>query len=129
MLCLRKMVLIVCQDEINEFQTLCVGFKMMEIIKLSYMFPCGLSKMGFSFANLCSNMVPVSACNIPHGPLLQHTSFEISFLHATSAMDKMLFCGRQCSSASRICANVGLQLMLSQRITLNNLPSPSRLPS
>jgi len=32
MLCYRKKVLIVCQKGINEFQTLCVGFKVVEII-------------------------------------------------------------------------------------------------
>jgi hypothetical protein len=34
MLCYRKTVLIVCQKGINEFQTLCIGFKAVEIIKL-----------------------------------------------------------------------------------------------
>jgi len=40
MLCDRKKILIVCQKGINEFQTLCGGFKPVEIIKLCYDVPC-----------------------------------------------------------------------------------------
>jgi hypothetical protein len=39
MLCYRKMILIVCQKGINEFQTLGGGFKALEIIKLSMLSP------------------------------------------------------------------------------------------
>jgi hypothetical protein len=40
MLCQWKKILIVCQKGINEFQTLCVGFKAVETIKLCYMVLC-----------------------------------------------------------------------------------------
>jgi hypothetical protein len=35
----RKKILIVCQKGINEFQMLCGGFKLVEIIKLCYVVP------------------------------------------------------------------------------------------
>jgi hypothetical protein len=38
-LCYRKKILIVCQKGINEFQTLCGGFKPVEIIKLCNVVP------------------------------------------------------------------------------------------
>jgi hypothetical protein len=40
MLCYRKKKLIVWQKGINEFQTLCGGFKAVEIIKLCNGVPC-----------------------------------------------------------------------------------------
>jgi len=54
----RKKVYIVCQKGINELQTLYVGFKAVEIIKLYYMVPCRLNKMGFNFFDLCSDLEP-----------------------------------------------------------------------
>jgi len=48
--------------------------------------------MVFNLIDLCANLVPVSACNIQCGPLLQHTSFKISFVRASNAIDQMLFC-------------------------------------
>jgi len=92
MLCYRTMILIVWQKGINEFQMLCGGLKAVEIIKLCYVVPCWLNKMEFNLINLCSNLVPVWACNIQCGPLLQHTSFKISFVCTSNAMDQMLFC-------------------------------------
>jgi len=86
------MILIVCQKRINEFQTLCGGFKVVKIIKLCYVVPWWLNKMGFKLINLCSNLVPVWACNIQRGLLLQHTSFKISFVRASNAIHQMLFC-------------------------------------
>jgi len=47
--------------------------------------------MGSNFVDLWSNLVPVWACNIQHEPLLQYTSFNISFVCASNAMDQMLF--------------------------------------
>jgi hypothetical protein len=38
-LCYRKMMLIVCQKGINEFEMLSGGFKAVEIIKLYYVVP------------------------------------------------------------------------------------------
>jgi len=92
MLCYRKEILIVCQKGINEFQTLCIGFKVVEIIKLCYVVPCRLNKTGFNLIDLCSNLVPVWVCNIQRGLLLQHTSCKISFVRASNAMDEMLLC-------------------------------------
>jgi len=43
MLCHRKKILMVCQKGINGFQTLCVGFKAVETIKLCYNFPCSVN--------------------------------------------------------------------------------------
>jgi len=40
MLCYRKKILIVSQKGINEFQTLCGGFKEVEIIKLCNVVAC-----------------------------------------------------------------------------------------
>ena len=90
-LCYRKLILIVCQKGINEFQMLSIRFKAVEKIKISYVVPCWLNKMGFDLVDWCSNLVPVWAWNIQRGPLLQHTSFKISFVRASNAMDQMLF--------------------------------------
>jgi hypothetical protein len=38
-LCYRKMILIVCQKGINEFETLCGGFNVVEILKLCNIVP------------------------------------------------------------------------------------------
>jgi hypothetical protein len=40
MLGYRKKILVVCQMRINTFQMLCVGFKAVELISLSYIIPC-----------------------------------------------------------------------------------------
>jgi hypothetical protein len=40
MLCYRKKILIVWQKGINELQTLCGGFKAVEIINLCNVVPC-----------------------------------------------------------------------------------------
>jgi hypothetical protein len=40
MLGYRTKIRIVCQKGINEFQTLCGGFKAVEIMKLCYVVPC-----------------------------------------------------------------------------------------
>jgi len=86
-LCFRKMLLIVRYVGINEFQTLCVRFNVVEIIKLRYGVPCWVNNMGFNLIDLCSNLVPVWACNIQCGPLLQHITFKISCVGASNAMD------------------------------------------
>jgi hypothetical protein len=39
MLCYRRKILIVCQKGINEFQTLCGGFKAVEIIMICNVVP------------------------------------------------------------------------------------------
>ena len=39
-LCYKKKILIVCHRGINEFQTLCGGFNVVEIITLCYVVPC-----------------------------------------------------------------------------------------
>jgi len=90
-LCHRKKILIVCQEGINEFQTLCVGLNAVETIKLCQMIPWWLTTMGFDYVDLWSNQVPVWACILPHRLLLRHTSFKISFVCASNAMDQMLF--------------------------------------
>jgi len=91
-LCYRKKILIVCQKAINEFQMLWVGFKAVEIIQLCYGVPCWLNKMGFDLVNVCSNLVLVWAFNFQPEPLHQGTSFKISFVSASNAMDQMMFC-------------------------------------
>jgi len=48
--------------------------------------------MTFNLIDLSANLEPVRACTIQRGPLLQHTSFKISFVRASNAMDQMLFC-------------------------------------
>ena len=48
--------------------------------------------MGFDLVDVCANLVSVSACSIHLALLLQHTSFKISFVHTSNAMDQMLFC-------------------------------------
>jgi len=48
--------------------------------------------MGCNFVDLCSNQVLVWVCNIQLGLLLQHTSFKISSVRASNAMDQMLIC-------------------------------------
>jgi len=40
MLCYRKKILNVCQKGINEFQILCIGFKVVEIMKCCNVAPC-----------------------------------------------------------------------------------------
>ena len=89
---LQEMILSVCRNRISEFQTLCVGFKVVEIIKLCCIVPCWLNKMGFNFVDMCWNLVPVWACNMECGPLLLPTIFKISFVHASNAMEQMLLC-------------------------------------
>jgi hypothetical protein len=39
MLCHRKKIIIYCQQGIDELQMLCIGFKVVEIIKLCYIVP------------------------------------------------------------------------------------------
>jgi len=90
MLWYRKEILNVSQKGINEFPMLCVGFKVVEIIKLYYVVPYWLNTMGLNLIDLCSNLVPVWSCNIQHGPLLQHLSFMISFVCTSHPMDQML---------------------------------------
>jgi len=51
----RKSILIECQKGINEFQKLYGGFKAVEIIKLRYVVPCSLNKIGFNLLNLFLN--------------------------------------------------------------------------
>jgi hypothetical protein len=53
------MILIVCQKGINEFQMLCGGFKVVEIIKLGYVVSSGLNKIRFNLVDLGVNLVPV----------------------------------------------------------------------
>jgi len=45
MLRYRKKILIVCQKGINEFQTLCARFKVVEMIKLCNVVPCCVNEM------------------------------------------------------------------------------------
>jgi len=59
MLCYRKMILLVCHREINEFQTLCVRFKAVEIIKLCYDDRYCMNKMGLNIIEMCLNLVLV----------------------------------------------------------------------
>jgi len=92
MLCHRKKILIVCQKGINQFQTLYIGFKAAETIKLCDIVPCWFDNMGFHCVDLCSNLVPFWVCNNQCVQLLQHDSFKISFVCASDAMDQMLFC-------------------------------------
>jgi hypothetical protein len=47
--------------------------------------------VGFNIINLCANLVPVLACNIQRGLLLQHTFFKIFIVRTTNAMDQKLF--------------------------------------
>jgi len=54
--------------------------------------PFLIEQNGIWFLDLYSSLVPVWACNIQCGPLLQHTSFKISIVHASNAMNQMLFC-------------------------------------
>jgi len=49
----------VCQKGIKELQMLCGGFKVEEIIKLYFVVPCLLNKMGYNLIDLCSNLRPV----------------------------------------------------------------------
>jgi len=91
-LCYRKKILIGCQKGINEIQKLCGGFQAVVIIMICYVVPCWLNDLGFNLINLCSNLVHDWACNIQHGPLLQHTSFKMPFVRSSNAMDRMLFC-------------------------------------
>ena len=90
--CHRKKVLIVCQKGMNEFQTLSIGFKGVEIINLHYMVFCCVNELGFNSVNWFSNLVPELACNIQLWASLQHTSFKISFVQAANAMDQMSIC-------------------------------------
>jgi hypothetical protein len=53
------MIHIACQKGIKEFQMLCVGFKVVEILELSDVVPSALNEMGFILIDLCSNLVPV----------------------------------------------------------------------
>jgi len=92
MLCYSNMIVIVCQKRNNEFQMLCVGFKVVKIIMLCFVDPWWLNRTGFNLIDLCSNLVPVWVCNIHRGPLLQITSCKLSFVHTSNAMDQMLFC-------------------------------------
>jgi len=91
-LCYRTKIHIVCQKGIDEFQTLCVGFKVVEIINLFQNVPCWMNKMGFNLIELCSNLISVWVSNIPCGPLLQHSAFKITFVRASNATDQMLCC-------------------------------------
>jgi hypothetical protein len=56
---LTEMRLIVSQMGINEFQTLCCGFKAVEIIKLCNVVPYRLNQKGFNHIDLYANLVPV----------------------------------------------------------------------
>jgi len=112
-LCNMKTIPTVYQTRINKLQRLCVKFKAVEIIMLRYVIHCWLTQMRCKSVNLCSNLVPVWACNIQCGPLVQHTSFKISFVHASNAMDHMLRCCIAVFRASLISANVRLHQILS----------------
>jgi len=92
MLCSMTKIFIVCQKGIKKFQMLCVGFKAVEIITHCYVVPCWLTNNSFNHIELCSNLVLVGVCNIQCGLLLQRTSFKISFVCASNAMDQMLCC-------------------------------------
>jgi hypothetical protein len=59
MLCNREKILIVCQMGINEFQMLCGGFKVVEILRLCYVVLSCLNTMEFNLIDLCQNLVPV----------------------------------------------------------------------
>ena len=88
----RKKILIVCPKGINDLNTLCIGFKVVKIIKLCCVVPWWLHRMGIDLNDLYLNLVPVWACKIQRGQLVQHTSFNISFVRASNAVDHMLFC-------------------------------------
>jgi len=92
MRCYRKQILIVWQKWFNQFPMLCVRSKAVEIIMLCYVAPCWSNKMGCKLINLCWNLVAVWACIILSGTILQHTSFKISLVRTSNAMDQMLVC-------------------------------------
>jgi len=127
--CYRKQRQIVCEKGITEFQTLCVGFKVVENIKLSDIVRCWLNKLGFYRMDLCLNLVLVWACNIQGGLLLQHTALTISFVHGSNPMDQMLFC---CVAVfqyfSMICQR-GASVNGLQHVASYYLPSPIGLHS
>jgi len=118
---------IVRQKCIKEFQMLCVGFKVVQIILLLYVVPGWLNSMGFSHIDLFMSLALLWVCNIQCGPLHQHTSFKISFVHTSKPTNQMLFAEVRCSSISLLSTHVGLQLMQMQRVAMNYLPSPIRV--
>jgi hypothetical protein len=59
MLCYRKKILIVCQNESNEFQMLWVGFNTVEIIKLCYVVSCCWKNIEFTQIDFCMNLILV----------------------------------------------------------------------
>jgi hypothetical protein len=89
---LQEKILIIGQKRMNEFQTLSSRFEAVEIILLCNVVSCQLNKMGFNPIDLCSNLVPVWACNIQPWPLLVHTSFNISFVPVMNSMVHILCC-------------------------------------
>jgi len=90
--CNWKKILIVCQKRMNEFQTLCIGFKVVGIKKVCYVVPRWLNIIGFNFVDLCSKLIPVWVYNIECRPMLQRTSLKISFVHTRNGMGQVLFC-------------------------------------
>jgi len=131
MLCHRNNVLIVCQRRIEQFQTLCGGFKAVEIIKLCYFVSSGLKKIVSNFIEMCSNLVPISVYTIQCGLLLQHTSFTISFMCASNAMEQMFFRSivvfqyisiiRQCGpSSSAFATRHNASIIMSKSLALRN---------
>jgi len=87
-----KKILTVCRKGINEFQMLCIGSTVVDIMKFWYVVPCWLNKMEFIFIDWYLNKVLVWVCNIQHGLLLQHIFFIVSFVRISNAMDQMLLC-------------------------------------
>src|SRR5882757_2929130 len=85
--------------------------------------------MGFNLIDLCSNLVPFERVISNVG-----RCFSIPLSRSPLCVPQMLwtkccFAALRCSSTSLLSTSVGLQLMLSQRVALHNLPSPSRLHS
>jgi len=85
--------------------------------------------MRFNLIDLYSNLVPVKACKIQGD-----RCFSIPLTRSALCVPRMqcticCFAASQCSSTSLLSANVGLQLILSQGIALQNVPSPSCLHS
>jgi hypothetical protein len=92
MLCYRAKWHIVCLKwSINSILSPS-GFNAVAINTLCYVVPSRLNKMEFNRIELCDNLVLIWACNMQRGLLLRHTSFMISFVPPSNAMDQMLCC-------------------------------------
>ena len=125
MLYYRRKILIFCLAGFKEFQTFCIGFQAVEITPLCYIVLCWINTMGFTIIKVCSNLVLDWWSNIQCGPLLQHASFKISYVRTANVMYQIsISCILVLQYASITC-QCGASGILSQRIALYNLTSPS----